>query len=430
MATKRTNKVEVEITAVDEASPKIERLEKKIDGLESDEARIIVTANTERLERQLNDAKAKLDGLDGDEASVQARLIGTLEQDLEDAGRLLAQLDGKTGTVRIEANATDALGDLDRVDTKLRDIDGRTATARVDVAGEGGLAAAGKGAIAGLGAAAIADQLLGTADLAIQVAAVADATGATHEQAAKTVGLWKSQGFEVNDLLGLITQVNDALAQQPELRQKLGISDAQDGIDQLVQAVEGLSRLDWAEKATLSSQLLGEEGVLQVGLIKAAYGDLGDAIERTPPITKEEDLERMKEMNRHAAEIRTNFERAKQEIASLVLPAWAQALDNPARAFLPGGRMSPIGGFGLWEQVRDLIVGGGNRMGPSIEDIVAANTGGFYGGAFGAIRAPVGTTSHAPPGGYPRITNIYPPPGSPPITADSLRLYEERNGPR
>jgi hypothetical protein len=426
MATKRTNKVEVEITAIDEASPKIDRLEKKIDGLESDEARIIVTANTERLERQLNDAKAKLEGLDGDEASVQARLIGTLEQDLEDAGRLLAQLDGKTGTVRIEANATDALGDLDRVDTKLRDIDGRTATARVDVAGEGGLGAGGKGAIAGLGAAAVADQVLGAADLAIQVAAVADATGATHEQAAKTVGLWKSQGFEVNDLLGLITQVNDALAQQPELRQKLGITDAQDGIDQLVQAVEGLSRLDWAEKATLSSQLLGEEGVLQVGLIKAAYGDFADAIEQTPPITKEEDLDRMKEMNRHAAEIRTNFERAKQEAASLVLPAWAQALDNPARAFLPGGRMSPIGGFGLWEQLRDLIAGG-----PSATEqaVIARNTGGYFGGAFGAIRAPVGTTSHAPPGGYPRVTIINPP-GTPPATADQLRLYEQRNGPR
>ena len=105
MAT-RTNKVEVEITAVDEASPKIDKLQKKIDGLEADEARITVTSNIDRLDKQLTDALALMNKLDGDELTVQTRVVGTLEDDLIAARKLLEQLDGKTGTVKLDADTS------------------------------------------------------------------------------------------------------------------------------------------------------------------------------------------------------------------------------------------------------------------------------------------------------------------------------------
>ena len=79
----KTNKVEVEIVAVDEASPKIEKLEKRIDGLEADEARIIVTADIKKLDKQLSAALAKMKDLEGDELTVQARLVGNLEDDMD-----------------------------------------------------------------------------------------------------------------------------------------------------------------------------------------------------------------------------------------------------------------------------------------------------------------------------------------------------------
>jgi hypothetical protein len=436
MATKRTNKVEVEITAIDEASPKIDRLEKKIDGLESDEARIVVTANTARLERQLDEAKAKLDGLDGDEATVQARLIGTLEQDLEQARTLLSQLDGKSGTVRINA-AGDAKRDLDRVETQLRELDGRTARVSVDTTGAGveggagGLIGVGKGAagvVAGLG---IADQLLDASKLVLQVQAVAEMTGATHEEASKAVAVWQAQGFEVGDLLDLLSQVNSVLRQNPELADKLGvkIGTNQSLIETFLQSVEGVATAydNAGERADAASQLFGEQGTLQVGLVKAAVGDLRTAIEQTPPITSEDDLERMQEMNRQAANIKNNLQIARQEAARIAIPGVETTLATGD--INKGIFASTVAAISALIDHFGGVGGGGSRMGPSIEDIVAANTGGFYGGAFGAIRAPVGTSSHVPPGGY-RITNIYPPPGSPPITADTLRLYEERNGPR
>lgn len=107
MATRGTSKVEVEITAVDDASPKIDKLQNKIDGLEADEARIKVSADITKLDAQLTKALADLHNLTGDEYTVQARLVGTLEDDLIAANKLLEQLDGQTGTVKLEADTSE-----------------------------------------------------------------------------------------------------------------------------------------------------------------------------------------------------------------------------------------------------------------------------------------------------------------------------------
>jgi predicted transcriptional regulator len=119
----KNEKIAIEIAAEDNASKVIDKLTRRIDGLEADEARIVVSAQTDKLEDQLRRAREKLDDLDGDEASVQLRAIGNLEADLGEAQRLLAELDGKTGTVTIEAKNIDKVaGDLDRVQGSTRGI--------------------------------------------------------------------------------------------------------------------------------------------------------------------------------------------------------------------------------------------------------------------------------------------------------------------
>lgn len=123
----KTNRVEVEIVAIDEASPRIDRLTKKIDGLESDEARIILTVETARLNGQLDATKRRLEGLEGDELTVQMRLVGSVEENLRDVKALYDQLDGKTGTVRLEANTSDLDAGLTRARTGIDDV-GRSAS--------------------------------------------------------------------------------------------------------------------------------------------------------------------------------------------------------------------------------------------------------------------------------------------------------------
>ena len=52
---KRRIEAEVAITATDDASATLQRLENRIDGLEADEARITVSANVDKLEGQRPD---------------------------------------------------------------------------------------------------------------------------------------------------------------------------------------------------------------------------------------------------------------------------------------------------------------------------------------------------------------------------------------
>lgn len=109
----RNEQIAIDITAKDNASKVIDKIVKKIDGMEADEARITVTAETAKLEKQLDRARQKLEGLEGDEATVQARLIGTIEEDLEQANKLLEQLDGQTATVKIDSvGAKQGLDDI------------------------------------------------------------------------------------------------------------------------------------------------------------------------------------------------------------------------------------------------------------------------------------------------------------------------------
>ena len=190
----KTNKVEVEIVAIDEASPTIDKLTKKIDGLESDEARIIVTSNIDRLDKQLTDALAKLHRLDGDEATVQARLVGNLEDDLRHANDLFEQLDGKTGTVRI-----DTVGATQNLDGLTKSANsGQNALA--NMVGNTTQDLGQMGGVAGSAGVAIGQMAEYTADAALQTGNLRGALAGMATVAGPIAGVSLAL-FAVNDIL-------------------------------------------------------------------------------------------------------------------------------------------------------------------------------------------------------------------------------------
>jgi hypothetical protein len=423
MATNRTNKVEVQITANDEASKTIDRLERKIDGLESDEARIIVKADTERLERQLDNARTKLEGLDGDEASVQARLIGSLEADLEHAQQLYNQLDGKTGTVRLEANAADALGDIDRVESELRQLDGTSATVRVDSAG-GRLGSLGRGAAAGaagLGAALTAGGVAAT-EMALSVEQIAAQSGASVETVGRLVSIWQQAGLDVGDLIELLFQVNVALIGTPELATTLGVRNATDLVDQLLQAIDGLDEIeDPFVRGQTAAQTFGEAGVVQVGRIDNRVGDLQtamDALSETQFVTQD-DIDKAKELNDEWVKAKGHW----QEIELAILRSFV-AITNGVESYFQG--VYDAGGeFREWWDTAGPGALWGHLMGG--EGPVAPGQMPQAPQAPQSTYAAVGQRGQ---GAYAQNVTIVNPPGTPAATANQTVDYQLRNGIR
>lgn len=425
----KTNKIEVEIVATDEATPTINRLEQKIDGLEADEARVTVTANTDRLTKQLDAAKQKLEGLDGDEATVQARLVGNLETQLEQAQSLFRQLDGKTGTVRLTA-VDRASGDLDKVQRKLHNLDGEAATVRASMGSIAGGVAGGIGLASLPGI--IQDSAQNAINLELEVQQVADLTGSTLDSASRLAGVFRQNGVETSDLLDMILNVNQVLLQQPDLAAKLGVTigDNTSLIDTFVQAVDGVSTAydNAGERAVAASTLFGEEGVRQVQAVKTAIDeDLGDAIDEfSGPIVTDESVDNARKLNTELAESKAKI----QEISLLLLPAVNEALVGLAAYFqgiaAAGNAVGNAGGA-----VRRYLFGG-----PGQGDLDYARERAVIGRNIGANEmnnvVPYGTgvqSAGVPWYSAARVT-IVNPPGTPPATADQLRLYDERNGPR
>lgn len=350
----RVNKVEVEITATDEASPKIDRLEHKIDGLEADEARVTIVAQTDRLEKQLTDAKRKLEGLDGDEATVQARLVGNIEQDLEHARALFDKLDGKTGTVKLRADT----GELDKASSKLSgltdlagELPGPLGEAAGLLGGAGGIAAG-----AGLAAAAVVSLVDAATDAAIEAQTLANLTGASVENASRLLVVAKRAGIEYNDLADIAGQMNQVLAQQPELARQLGINlaDGKDGIARMVEIVDTLSRstMTAQEQALILSQLFGEEGVRQVAKLTTLVGtDLQKALDDvadTQVITAD-DVEQAQKFKEEWAETKALAQGVALELGQTLIPVLSDALGivNEINTTLEGLPDIPgIGGLG------------------------------------------------------------------------------------
>lgn len=409
MASRDTN-LNINVTADNRASDELRQVAAEAKALE-DGVDVPLSAD-DQASAEIDQVQAKANALDGTTADVTVAADDQATRDLERVESRAIDLDGRKVTVSVDAD-DNASRILDRIETQLRDLDGRTSSVRADAAGgsAGGGLSGGSVAAGGI-AGAIAASVIGADQLAIKTQTVADLTGSTLEDASKLVGTWTQAGFEVEDLLDIILNVNQVMRDNPELADQLGVKIGSNTtlIETFLQAVQGVSTAydNAGDRAAAASQLFGEEGVRQVGAVQTQVGDLAKAVEEMPALVDPEDVERAREANRNITEAKTNLVQLQQLLANTILPGVNRAFSNPEEAVFP-----------LLGVARRLIP---NGSGPSMDEVIDRNTAGFFGGApiggSNLFDAAIGNITHV----------IFEAPGSPSRNVDASRVYYRRNG--
>ena len=273
--------------------------------MEADEARIIVTADTRKLQDQLDRAKLKLAMLDGDEATVQSRLVGTLEEDLEQAKKLAEQLDGQTATVKIDSvgakqNIDDLAKSADSSKSVLANMVGNTTQ---DLGALGGVAGTAGVAIGQMGEymadAAGSGDRLGTilknfAGVAAPIAAVAVGMQMFAEKAKNAASIKAFRAGEVEDYNDALEETNTTLgAIKAKLAAGKGLfvnffGSEQDvtgvftalglGADRVAALIEGgKPKIDAWAAAMRAAGVDSDTVAIAVGVLKTNVEDLGKA---------------------------------------------------------------------------------------------------------------------------------------------------------
>lgn len=108
---------------VKEAQEKLDRIEKKINGLRGKTSTINVNANISRASTDIDRISAKLRKLGQESASIEisVRTAG-VDKDLDQIGAKLRRLGGKTATINVKVNSGKAMADLDRIAAKVRSL--------------------------------------------------------------------------------------------------------------------------------------------------------------------------------------------------------------------------------------------------------------------------------------------------------------------
>jgi len=319
----RTNKIAVEITADDEASPVIDKLAKKIDGLEADEARVVVTANTDRLERKLDRARQQLEQLDGDEATVKLREIGNLEEDLAQSRRMFEQLDGQSGTVKLDF---DDGGSLKSIKSQFEDLANVGGELSGSLAGMGPALASPAVAVAGIGAGLLA-AANSASNTALEVKALADLTGSSVEETSRLAAVWADfSGGEINDLADIMVNINNSLRDSPELAERLGINmgDGATGAERFLEVTAAINDniATASERQAIGSQLYGEEGIRQMARVLAVVDDISEAVDDVNPlrVVDDHEVEAAREYAKNVAEMKAAWGGFVQEAGNTVIP--------------------------------------------------------------------------------------------------------------
>lgn len=415
----RDTRLNIEVTAEDRASQTIRDVQDEVDRLEQSDANVDIGAD-DNATPVLDDVDAKARGLDGTNPTVDVQADDNASRVLDDVEQDVRDLDGRTANVDVRADVDEARRLLDQIDAKLRDLDGRRAGV-----GVGGAAAAGAaaGAVAGQGIPIVEDFARGAtaaSDQVIQIEQLSRATGATREEASRLARVWQSAGLDLQDLLDLMANLQSVIRDNPDLREQLNLSLANDGITTFLQTVQNLrSEIDSPSmRNVLQSQLFGEEGQRQVERVlilvrddlRGAMDDIADS-----RLISDEDLDNARELNRDAQELAGWWQQVQQKTLEWygTLRAAGEYVARP-----------DISGTDI---VRALTPRTG--ISQAEREAIYANTAGYFGGAFGPINPPNPYTSHIPPGGQPNVM-IVNPPGTPSATQQQQQQYLARNGVR
>jgi len=264
----RNSRLNVDLTATDNASNKIDRVADKADALERDAVNVEVDADTSGLSGKLEGVTEKLSGLGGH------------------AGGL-----------------GDALG---------------------QIASPGGAVAA-----IGAGLFVAAEQAANTAIAADDLARL---TGDSVEQASRLNAVWSSAGLETTDLQDVLLQMQGVLAGDADLARELGVNlnDGKGIGERFVEVVGAVGDkfTDSGERAVVMSKLFGEEGVRQVNTVTGAVGELDAAIAAVPEnrVITEAEVRQAREYRENMTELKATLASFANELGQHAIPQMAELI--------------------------------------------------------------------------------------------------------
>lgn len=444
--TSRDTNLNVNVTATDRATTTVRQVGAEVAKVEGTHEIELDAAGD--ADDHLKSIRSKLDQLtDSDKQIVLKGQADQLVREVARAERKLADLDKYDGDeIRVIVDARDqASKKLDAVRTELRQLDGDSADVRVNVHdpsagtdGSGGILSLlnSRYGAAGIGAALAAGLASGVEQahkLTGEVATTADLTNSTLDTASRLVSVWNGAGLEVSDLLDIVLNVNSVLATTPELAAQLKIKPGNDLLVTFLDTVEAINTQlgEGSDKAQVMSQLFGEEGVRQVGALTTAVGDLKTAVDDVPEANTidEQDVERWRKANENIKELKQHWQELALFLSETVVPLLNTIAEwNPAR----------IGtAIGKWLQPA-FFPGEDTEGEQRVNDVIARNTAGYYGGAaYGMAPGATGTPGHVPAGANPyglagpaTIAYIFNPPGTPTGWNQQGETYVRRNGVR
>ena len=324
----------LDITAkLDQAMRDVTALQEQIEALAKG-AETTITATVEGAEAVENLAEQTAE-LDETEATVGLDAEDNASEAVEEVAEGMDDLDGAEAEIELDAddNASDAVED---VQGAVDDLDGSQATVEVEVEGAdeaqeslGGivdsLGKMGVGALGGLAAAGIGKVLEASAEATLQIQGLADATGASLEQASGLAEQFDFVGVNAIKLLTMIGRVNDAIAASPELAARLNIDAALPPMELFIEAVDALNSgaLSAADTMTLGIELFGRRGATSVNAIKTQIGDLGQAVADIPDfqVVTEDDVDAAIEMKETMDQLGDAIAEVAQKAVTVLGPA-------------------------------------------------------------------------------------------------------------
>jgi hypothetical protein len=346
---------EIDITAdAAQAEGQLSTLDSRLAGLTNEQKQIVLRAQVKNAQAEIGKIDRDLANAfkyDDDEIAIRVNARGDAERKLNDIQADLRALEGEVARVDVEVDDHQ----IDDAVRKTNELDGRIANVRVNVTGDdfpdagtgtgagsgglGGLGGAGDialggalargglaGGVAGAGA-LVAGGILtkaaqDSATWALQAAAVSDLTGDSLETSSRLLAVWADAGFQADELIDLLLQMNSALSEDEDLAKQLGVnmSDGAGLGERFVEVVDALGTQirDVGERGRVASRVFGDEGVRQTTTIRVAVGDLDQAIRDIPPtrIVDDGDVARAREVTRYlviAKALKTDLERSAGE---------------------------------------------------------------------------------------------------------------------
>lgn len=129
-----SERLEIDITAKDDASKVVDSLQGKVDKLEKSDPTVDVKADTDHADDDVDSFAKKLSKLsDSDQVVVLALRAGAAQSELQDLATELAQLDASDPNIDVKIERFSELsGELDQLESKMKDISATSLDPDVD----------------------------------------------------------------------------------------------------------------------------------------------------------------------------------------------------------------------------------------------------------------------------------------------------------